>query len=638
MTNISYNKRVKARVITSRIIAQDAREVVFEVDDKNFKFVPGQYVHVYIPELKFPDPRGNHRDFSIASLPGETKLKIAFRDSGSGFKRTLSLIDENLDIEITGPFGNFVLPKKLTRPIIFIAGGVGVTPFFSMISELIKKKTKHPLHLLYVNSNQKRAIYLKELKEMAAKNANFTLQEKYSHLNEADLRDAANLFKNPVWYLAGPPHMVAKKERILLLQGISDKDIYKEEFSGYVQPDNIQSDSTDELPFDLQRPFDEVREIKSWSHSELEAILNALNNSAIVSVTNADGAISYVNDKFIEISKYSRDELIGQSHRILKSNEHPPEFYQQMWNTIRSGKVWRGEIRNIAKDGSHYWVDTSIAPIFNSRGIPEKYYSVRFPITERKENAIRLQQLNTELESTNKELKEFVYIVSHDLQEPLRKILTFGRILENDLSKSISDKQQIYLARLQGAAFRMKKLINDLLTYSRVAGQEFGYSKVDLSEITREVVDDLEIPIQELEAKIVVNKLPTIEANATLMRLLVQNLLSNALKFHRDGIKPSVRFYSSKTTKEDSVPSATTEDEIKFCRIYIKDNGIGFDEKYKEQIFTIFERLHNVDEYDGTGIGLAVVKKIVQRHNGDIQVSSQIGKGTTFMISLPVAQ
>lgn len=610
---------MKARVVDSRNVAQDAREVVFEIDDNNFSFFPGQYVHIYIPKLKFADPRGNHRDFSIISMPAENQLKIAFRDSGSGFKRTLATVIKNLEIEITGPFGNFTLPKKITRPIIFIAGGVGVTPFLSMLSEFLQKKSKHPAHLMYVNSNKNRAIYLDELMRMASEHQNFTIQEKYSHLNEKDLRSVAEKFKNPIWYLSGPPHMVAKKERILLLQGVADSDIYKEEFSGYAPPEN-----TEELPFDLQRSFDDAREVKSWSHSELQAILSALNNSAIVSLTNADGAITYVNDKFIEISKYNRDELIGQNHRILKSEEHSQEFYEQMWQTIKSGKVWRGEIKNIAKDGTYYWVDTSIAPIFNSRGIPEKYYSVRFPITEQKENAIRLQELNTDLENTNKELSEFVYIVSHDLQEPLRKILTFGRILENDLAKSISTKQQIYLSRLQSGAFRMKKLINDLLTYSRVAGHHFDYSEVDLNEITREVVDDLEIPIHELEADIVIGDLPKIEANATMMRLLIQNLLSNALKFHRHGIQPIIKFHAGNNHD--------------FCQIFVEDNGIGFDEKYKDQIFTIFERLHNIDEYDGTGIGLAVVKKIIQRHNGDIDVSSKLGEGTTFMISLPIAQ
>lgn len=242
-----------------------------------------------------------------------------------------------------------------------------------------------------------------------------------------------------------------------------------------------------------------------------------------------------------------------------------------------------------------------------------------------------LRQLNTELQQSNQELQSFAYVASHDLQEPLRKIQAFGDLLEEEYGQTLG-KGKAYLARMRNAAGRMRILINDLLTFSRVTSQALPFSPVNLATIAYEVLDDLESQIQTTRGTVEIKPLPTIEADPLQMRQMLQNLIGNALKFHHHERPSIVKVYAEVQPSSVALPEHTEQQ----CVLFIEDNGIGFDEKYLDRIFTVFQRLHGKSDYEGTGIGLAVVRKIVERHGGSITARSAIGEGTTFIIILPM--
>jgi signal transduction histidine kinase len=252
-----------------------------------------------------------------------------------------------------------------------------------------------------------------------------------------------------------------------------------------------------------------------------------------------------------------------------------------------------------------------------------------------------LNQVNMDLQRSNQELQEFAYVASHDLQEPLRKIQAFGNLLEEEYGEVI-DGGKAYLDRMRNAATRMRVLIDDLLTFSRVTTKAQPFASVDLNVVAREVVDDLEAKIQATHGTIEVGELPTIDADPLQMRQLLQNLIGNALKFQRRDVPPVVKISAEVVRVSGELREAQTEQEEQekamrtYCRLSVEDNGIGFDEKYLDRIFIVFQRLHGKSEYEGTGIGLAVVRKIVERHSGTITARSTPGQGSTFIVTLPV--
>lgn len=266
------------------------------------------------------------------------------------------------------------------------------------------------------------------------------------------------------------------------------------------------------------------------------------------------------------------------------------------------------------------WTETT----FDDEGNPERVFGIVQDNTERRQAEIKLETYTAELERSNRELQEYAYIASHDLQEPLRKIQTFGDRLQQKYHPVLDKKGRDYLERMQNAAARMQALIVDLLSFSRVRTHTQPFAEVNLQQTVWQVLQDLELKISEAKAEIVVDRLPVIEADPSQMYQLFQNLLSNALKFRRSDGKPKI-IIQNKSTES-------------LCQISIIDNGIGFEEKYVDRIFTVFERLHSRDEYPGTGIGLAICRGIVERHRGSIRAVSKPNQGSTFIVSLPVKQ
>ena len=510
-----------------------------------------------------------------------------------------------------------------------------------------------------------------------------------------------------------------------------------------------------------------AKDISSQKDAEKQArdITAALDQTAIVAITDIQGTITFVNDKFCEISKYSREELLGQNHRILNSGHHSREFFAKMWKAIAQGKIWRAEIKNHAKDGSFYWVDTTIVPSLNGQGKPYQYLAIRKDITDRKLAEIELQKLSLiasktdnvaivtspegkiewvnesfhrvtgytleevigqkpgdvlqgektsketiaqiryalanqqpfsgeilnynkngapywlllqinpvfdengnlvhyvaieneftsrkeiesnlnremeerkramhemrvltdRLEISNRELQDFAYVASHDLQEPLRKIQAFGDRLKSTCGESFNEKGQDYLERMLNAAGRAQILINDLLSFSRITTNAQPFKRVDLGEVVKGVLSDLEIRIEQSKATMQLDALPTVDADPLQMRQILQNLIGNALKFLQADVPPVIQVRSR------------TYSELghDWCELSIIDNGIGFEQKYTDRIFQIFQRLHGRTTYEGTGIGLAICRKIAERHGGTLIAKSAPNLGATFIFTLPIYQ
>jgi two-component system, LuxR family, sensor kinase FixL len=366
------------------------------------------------------------------------------------------------------------------------------------------------------------------------------------------------------------------------------------------------------------------------TNEEFNHLKSAIDEAAIVAITDKHGTITYVNDKFCAISKYSKDDLLGQNHRIINSGFHSKEFFNEMWKTISSGKTWEGEIRNRAKDGSIYWVHTTIVPFLDVKKKPVQYVAVRYEITERMLAQEKLKIEARKLELSNRELQDFASVAAHDLQEPLRKIQSFADRLRAKSSDVLGAETVDYLERIQKSAFRMQTLINDLLSYSRVTTKALPFISVNLNQVVAQVISDLEVRIEKTKGKVEWGDLPTVEADPVQMNQLFLNLINNALKFHKPETPPVVKITSRIIKCTRGTPET--------CEISIADNGIGFDEKYSDRIFTIFQRLHGRHEYEGTGIGLAVCRKIIERHDGDIATKSAPGLGATFIITIPTHQ
>jgi len=238
----------------------------------------------------------------------------------------------------------------------------------------------------------------------------------------------------------------------------------------------------------------------------------------------------------------------------------------------------------------------------------------------------RVAERTAQLERSNEELQNFAYVASHDLQEPLRKIQAFSNLLQDEYRDQLDDGAD-YLDRMRSAAARMSVLIEDLLEFSRVTTQARPHETVDLNLIVADVIGDLEIRLKDTGGIVESADLPILTADPTQMRQLFQNLIANALKFHKPDEAPVVKIHAANTT--------TKSGKIKTCTITVSDNGIGFDDKYAAKVFAVFQRLHGRDNYEGTGIGLAVCRKIVERHNGTISATSQPDQGATFTITLP---
>lgn len=269
--------------------------------------------------------------------------------------------------------------------------------------------------------------------------------------------------------------------------------------------------------------------------------------------------------------------------------------------------------------------------------------NLELEIHERKVSEEKVKELNhrlleniERLESANRDLDRFAFMASHDLQEPLRKMLMFSDRLGHKYKSVLDDEGRMFISRIQLAGERMQALIKDILLFSKTSIEKPVFVDTDLNEILHDVLSEMETTISEKRARIDADELPKLSVNPILMRPLFHNLISNAIKYSKKDVQPVVRIFSEFSGGQNG--SDKKEAKNKYCRIYVEDNGIGFDQKYSEQIFGMFKRLHLHTEFEGTGIGLALCKKIVEEHNGFITARSKVDEGSVFIISLPVQQ
>ena len=479
----------------------------------------------------------------------------------------------------------------------------------------------------------------------------------------------------------------------------------------------------------------------------------ALDEASIVAITDQKGVISHANENFCRISGYTLEELIGKDHRIINSGYHTKEFIRNLWVTIANGKIWKGEMRNRAKDGTIYWVDTTIVPFLNEQGKPYQYIAIRADITQRKEaqerllisertyktiassipgsviclldrdfrymliegdmleklgyaksdllgkragealppdvfkevepqlNAVlegrvmtrevimngfdivsryiplkdangevdaimtvamdvtKLKQaqrdigeLNTNLERTialrteelrksNEELEAFSYSVSHDLRAPLRGIIGFAAVLKEEYGGKLDEEADRIIQIIQQSAGKMGQLIDDLLAFSRTGKQALQKSMLNTTALVEEVIQECSRQDLRQIVRWEIGELPKVNADLNTLRQVWSNLLSNAIKYSSTIESPCIQIGASRQANS--------------WEFFVKDNGVGFDQKYKHKLFRVFQRLHDADEFEGTGVGLALVDRIITKHGGSIRGEGKPGEGACFTFSLP---
>jgi len=270
------------------------------------------------------------------------------------------------------------------------------------------------------------------------------------------------------------------------------------------------------------------------------------------------------------------------------------------------------------KDKKKFPIEISILPLQDENGVMSFCTFIR-DITLRKEKEYQVELQNKMLQSQNSELEQFTYITSHDLQEPVLSLISFTELLYEEYSERLDDEAKLYIQFINKSAYRMRALIKGLMEYARIGKRE-DYIAIDCNEIITHVLSDLSETVNNTNAVIEVDNLPEIKAQSTYMRLLFQNLISNAIKFVKPDVQPKIRISCSETSKD--------------WKFSVEDNGIGIDQKHLDQVFIIFKRLNNVTLYRGYGIGLAHCKKIVELHHGEIQVKSKVDKGSTFSFTI----
>jgi signal transduction histidine kinase len=388
------------------------------------------------------------------------------------------------------------------------------------------------------------------------------------------------------------------------------------------------------------RLFEKTQKLKEAEKSltltvdELHTTLESLPQIAFT--TDREGQILYVNNHWLEYAP--------SKTAFPETKPEYPSLQQQWLALTQEGTAVEKEVLLKHRDDNQYYYHLlKITPI-KINGFVTKWVGTLTNIHEQKmlnetlerkviERTQELTDINRELEITNNDLQQFSSVASHDLKEPLRKIQFFGNLLKD--RATLEEAHAVFLNKIILSAERMRSLINDLLSFASLSAPSF-FQITNINSLIKEIMDDLELSMQEKEATIEVAPFPEMEVIPGLIRQLFQNLISNALKFAKPDVPPVIQI----TVDRVMLPTVESETAINgsYCRIRIMDNGIGFNDKYVDKIFAIFQRLNDRTQYEGTGIGLAIAKKIVDRHNGFITAQAVPGEGATFYVILPVKQ
>lgn len=377
------------------------------------------------------------------------------------------------------------------------------------------------------------------------------------------------------------------------------------------------------------------------TQTEISDYKHALDESAIVAITDQKGIIKHVNNNFCKISKYSREELLGQDHRIINSGYHSKEFIRNLWVTIANGKIWRGELRNKAKDGTYYWVDTTIVPFLNEQGKPYQYLAIRSDITQRKLAEEQLLKINEDLENKvkertlelthalekEKELNEmksrFVSIASHEFRTPLSAILSSTSLVEHYTTAEQEEKRKKHVDRIKSSVRNLTSILDDFLSLEKLeqGKVEAHSSEFNLKEFVADAIDEMDGMVKRKHQKVNFNYTGDEEVyqDKKILRNVLLNLLSNAVKYSPEG-------------KEIHV---TTEVKNGKAILAVRDEGIGIPDEAQKNLFDKFFRAKNATNIQGTGLGLNIVQRYVELLDGLIGFVSKENIGTTFTVEFP---
>jgi len=367
------------------------------------------------------------------------------------------------------------------------------------------------------------------------------------------------------------------------------------------------------------------REIEQRKKAEEELVLrdrsinSATNGILIADARQPDMPTVYCNAAFEKITGYTPAEVLGQNCRFLQGTDHQQPGLDAIRQAIRQGTEGKAELRNYRKDGSLFWNELYIAPVKDHQGRLTHFIGIQTDVTQRKHQETELAHKTRELAESNAELQQFAYVASHDLQEPLRMVASYTQLLGKRYQGKLDKDADEFIGYAVDGATRMQRLIRDLLEYSRVGAENKSFEPTDCELVFRQVLDNLSASIRERHAEVTHDPLPTVHANPTHLMQLFQNLIGNALKFQGDA---PARIHVGVRALPDG------------WEFSVRDNGVGMPADQLGRIFSIFQRLHGQSEYPGTGIGLAICKRIVEKYGGKIRVESEPGTGSIFFFTL----
>ena len=372
-----------------------------------------------------------------------------------------------------------------------------------------------------------------------------------------------------------------------------------------------------------------LKAINEQTH-ELELQKYALDQSAIVSTVDLDGKILYVNEKYCEISGYSRDELLGNNHRLVKSGEHPPELYRELWQTITQGKVWCNEIKNRTKQGTYYWLATTIVPLLDQAGRPHQYIAIQVDISKRKKMELDLQQAKKEADVANRAKSAFLANMSHEIRTPMNGVIGMTNLL---LDGGLNSEQLANAQLIKQSAAALLEIINDILDVSKIESGKLKLELLDfaLDEVISDFAATFALQAEEKGIELICpanfNQHQWYRGDPGRLNQILINLVGNAIKFTRQG---EVVVHYEKIEQHNG---------HNLLRFSISDTGIGLN---SEQQATLFDRFTQADdsttrEFGGTGLGLSISKQLVEMMGGEIGIESQLGKGSTFWFTINLA-
>ena len=373
----------------------------------------------------------------------------------------------------------------------------------------------------------------------------------------------------------------------------------------------------------LEREIEQRKKAEEERALRDRSINSATNGILIADARQPDMPTVYCNAAFEKITGYATEEVLGQNCRFLQGTDHQQPGLDAIRRAIRQGTEAKAELRNYRKDGSPFWNELYIAPVKDQQGRLTHFIGIQTDITERKHQETELAHKTRELAQSNAELQQFAYVASHDLQEPLRMVASYTELLGKRYKGKLDQDADEFIGYAVDGATRMQRLIRDLLEYSRVGSERKSFEQTDCEVVFQQAMQNLSASVRERHAEVTHDPLPIVHANPTHLTQVFQNLIGNALKFQ--GESPSKIHVGAKALPDG-------------WEFSVRDNGVGIPADQLDRIFSIFQRLHGQSEYPGTGIGLAICKRIVEKYGGQIRVESEPGKGSIFYFTLATSR